>query len=615
MTELLNPTQLLLAARQRGVFCWADDASLLAGLAQPGVVLVSGKDAGSFLQSQLTSDVTSLSTGEGQLSARVTRKGHLTDVFSLHALWDPNRQQQHYLLLTEQQRCADLIASLDGFVFSEDVVFDDRTSSYAFLWLLGPNSPEVVNNLVAVDSELLYALHVAPWAESSAKNDDFAQAAWLTHLGLTGDPCFLLALPKTEPDLTEQPILWMQRCNEAKLTETSPKAFSSLLETLRMESGTIRVGSDTTDKPRLLPETGLEQHVVSYTKGCYLGQEIIARIRTYGQLPTALRGLLFEADDTSQGEALLSELPAPGEPVTLVDGTSIGIWSSRSYSPNINAVLAYAYLKKNHRTPGATFLTEGRSSAFKATVRLLPVYTSAQQGDKATALYDQAIAFFADGQEKQALDNLEKGLQLDPGFADAYEAIGVMLGRSGAFHEAIDFFRRLEEVAPDEPMVYTNLSLYYMKLGDQQTAEEQAAIALEKQLGRTSKTTAHLSQEPAQARIEDAKRKKDMFSRVLEIDAEDPVAWFGLGRALSSLGQWEQARDALQAAKQFDKNNSVVYLSLGKAMERLFFFEEAIDVYEQGIVTASRKGDLMPLKEMESRLLLLRASQETEQQE
>ena len=52
--------------------------------------------------------------------------------------------------------------------------------------------------------------------------------------------------------------------------------------------------------------------------------------------------------------------------------------------------------------------------------------------------------------------------------------IGVMLGKTGRFHEAIDFFRRLEEVAPDEPMVNTNLSVFYMKIGDKQTAEDQS---------------------------------------------------------------------------------------------------------------------------------------------
>ena len=67
-----------------------------------------------------------------------------------------------------------------------------------------------------------------------------------------------------------------------------------MLELLRIEAGIVRVGPDTRGRKRILPETGLEQHTVSYTKGCYLGQEVIARVRTYGALPFGLRGLVLE---------------------------------------------------------------------------------------------------------------------------------------------------------------------------------------------------------------------------------------------------------------------------------------------------------------------------------
>ncbi len=86
------------------------------------------------------------------------------------------------------------------------------------------------------------------------------------------------------------------------------------------------------------------------------------------------------------------------------------------------------------------------------------------------------IRMFASGDEPlkaQAL--LEEALRLDPSFADGYEALGVLLGRTGKFAEAIDIFKRLEEVAPNEPMVHTNLSLFYMKLGDKTAAEEEKA--------------------------------------------------------------------------------------------------------------------------------------------
>ena len=72
---------------------------------------------------------------------------------------------------------------------------------------------------------------------------------------------------------------------------TGAAAYSEGLETLRMEAGGIRVDADFGGKKHLLPETGLEHQAVSYSKGCYLGQEVIARVRTYGSVPRALRAL------------------------------------------------------------------------------------------------------------------------------------------------------------------------------------------------------------------------------------------------------------------------------------------------------------------------------------
>ena len=137
-----------------------------------------------------------------------------------------------------------------------------------------------------------------------------------------------------------------------------------------------------------------------------------------------------------------------------------------------------AYLGRNVRAPGTTLsLRSENGQAFQAEVALLPLYSAPDAQARVAQLYDLAIRTFADGDATGALARLNEALELDPTFADGYEAIGVILGKAGKYHEAIDFFRRLEEVAPNEPLVNTNLSLYYMKLGDKQTAEDEAGKA------------------------------------------------------------------------------------------------------------------------------------------
>jgi tetratricopeptide (TPR) repeat protein len=105
----------------------------------------------------------------------------------------------------------------------------------------------------------------------------------------------------------------------------------------------------------------------------------------------------------------------------------------------------------------------------------------------------------------------------------------------------------------------------------------------------------------------DAQRKKEMFSEILKIDPEDPIALFGMGNALAALGEWEPAALAYGRAAGVEADNSAVYLSHGKVLERLDRRGEAEAVYRAGMEVASRKGDLMPLKEMEHRVLLLGA--------
>jgi cytochrome c-type biogenesis protein CcmH/NrfG len=105
-----------------------------------------------------------------------------------------------------------------------------------------------------------------------------------------------------------------------------------------------------------------------------------------------------------------------------------------------------------------------------------------------------------------------------------------------------------------------------------------------------------------------AKRKMEMFQEVLEFDPEDPIALFGLGNAQITLEKFTEAEVSLTKALKVDSKNSAVYLSLGKVLEKNLKTQEAKETYEKGIKEASIKGDLMPLKEMETRLQLLKRS-------
>lgn len=595
------------------------------GFARMGALLVSGPDAASFLHSQVTNEVKALGPGEGNLSARVNRLGQLVELFSLHRLPDEVSGSPQYMLLVERDRAPLLREDFERFHFSEDVRIEEGSDRFEWVLLQGPLSTTAAENAWG-------KLRKKDWSglpENSVclfPGEDNRTAVLVFVRSLTGDPGFVFAIPHGS---RSNPAIWgdLEKAAAALgLLKLEGEELTEALEILRIEAGWVRVGFDVKPLDRVLPETGLEPQVVSYTKGCYLGQEVIARIRTYGSVPVALRGLLLDSsssdDPLGSHRATLRKLPESGADIVLEDGKAVGRIASRTVSPVLGRPVAYAFLDREDRTPGATLRFRGTDGLVSAQVVLLPFYRGRDAGSRVAFLHDQAVRLFAEGKDRRAVELLEEALRVDPSFVDGYEALGVILGRYERFHEAIDIFRRLEELAPEEPMVNTNLSLYYMKIGDKTKAEEEKAKAAVKRFRRPRTGQAGVSAEgkPEELAAEeearkkqDAEAKKKMFLEVLEIDPEDPVALFGLGTALSGLGDWAGAETALGKASKVDQNHSAVYLAWGKALAELGRAEEALEVFRKGIEVASRKGDLMPLKEMENRIFLLEASRPPEE--
>lgn len=591
------------------------------GWARPGVVMAEGPDAASFLHSQITNDVEGVAIGAGNLQARVLRTGHLQHVFSLH-----HPVEHGYALITEGDRAQALHDDLDAFLFADDVRLSVLPPQHALV-VQGPHSAALLDAVFGPlgfepwDTLPEHAVRVLRRAKGGLAVPAGSDAPWLVRRSLSGSTGFVILVPTAEALDAFAAALEAAAPDHAGLVVDAAR-FAAALEVLRVEAGLPRVAVETAGKKRLLPETGLEQQAVSYTKGCYLGQEVIARVRTYGSVPQLLRALVLHdhAGEAPSPEALaaLDALPPPGT-VVRRDGKKVGMLASRTWSPEVGAPVVLAYLHRDHRAPGEVLELEpdgdpalGGGAPFRATVHLLPLHHAPDSAARVQHLYDRAIKTFAAGgpdHASRALAFLEEALRLDPGFADAYEVVGVILGKSGRFHEAIDVFRRLEEVAPDEPLVNTNLSLYFMKLGDKDTAEDEAGKATLKQMAKARGASAgDVDADLQRSKRRDAERKQGMFRRVLDIDADDPVALFGLGTALSTLGQHDEAVEHLAHASAVDANNSAVYEAHGKALEALDRLDEALAVYRRGIEVASRRGDLMPLKAMQHRVLLLGGS-------
>jgi len=573
-------------ARERGLITpWN-------GVPALGALLVAGPDAAAHLQSQLTSDVTALAPGESQPSARLNRAGALMVDFTLARLPERGQPFAAFLVIVDRGLATMLADDLREHVVTGDVLIDDVSADFDGWLLQGPQAPAAA---AAIERPSASGTPGAP-AET-----------WSIELPLTGDPGCLLLQPRgAKPALgpVVEAAAAIHGLTPWPIDAHGEKAWRWLC----LEAGRLRAGVDYLPGRRALAQTGLEQAVVSLTKGCYLGQEVVARVRTYGSVPEAARAILFEATANEAAPAV----DRPGVPVHAEDGRTIGTWASAGWSTLWQAPVAIAFLDRAHRTPGTQLnLRLADGSVAPAQVRLSPLHAAAGGGnERARQLHERAVHRFSRGDDNGAIELLQQALRSDPSLAEAGEALGVILGRGGRFHEAIDIFKQLEELAPDEPMVHTNLSLFYMKLGDRQEAERQRELATLKRFAGIDDRRESEERAAAEtaARRGDAARKLAMFMEVLDLDGDDPLALMGAGNALTTLDRHAEGEPLLARARAAQPDNSALYLAHGRVQELLGRGAEAADTYRTGIVVASRKGDLQPLREMEHRLLMLTAA-------
>ena len=553
-------------AREGCVYFILDDWCLLAA---------TGKDTFSFLQSQTTNEVVNLAVGAGLGNALVDRKARLLCNFSLHKTSDTTA-----LILIETHQRDTLIHQLKEYQFREDISWNTEVPFNFLVALQGPKSPVLLERL----TESGPGLHNT--------NDVFTAniAGHETQVickSLTGEEGYVLACAETHQSDLIQAI---QKTGES--VGIIPIGAETR-DTLRIEAG-IPVYSRDMDKSHILPETGLEHSSVSYNKGCYIGQEVIARIKTYGSPAFALMGIVLEGDT----------LPAMDARIQMKT-KKIGVVKSSVYSPSLDKVIALAYLQKDFRSPDQTYKVTLNDEPAKVTTCLLPFYQTAGKTERAKQLHHDALALF---KNENNLDRpialLREAIALDPKYAPGYEALGVMLSKQNQLDEAIALMKRLAEIDPQEIMAHTNLSIYYMQQGRIEDAElekgEATAIQFEKLIEEKQAEKARATQ--ASQQQQDRERQVEMFHKVLEIDPVDQVANFGLGSIYLDTGKYEEAVGPLQTVVEHYQDHSAAYLVLGKALEKLERREDAAGVYQKGIEAASKKGDLMPLRDMQNRL-------------
>ncbi len=303
--------------------CLRESAAVL-DLSHRGRLCVTGADRARFLHGQVTNAVKDLKPGEGCYAALVTAKGRLVSDLHVHCLRDE-------LLLDLEPGCRERVrARLEEFVIADDVQVVDVAPHYAHFSVLGPAAPKVVGRVgLTLDG-------LPSPGQLRQVNDPVWGEVVCAHQPRGAETGFDLFVP------IGVGIEFAGRLLTEAREEGGGLAGWDALELVRVEAGIPRFGADM-DETNLAPEAGIEARAISYQKGCYIGQEVIARIRTYGQVTRALRGLVLPEG--------LPVLPKKGD-VLRQAGREVGQITSAVLSPRLRRPIALGYVRKECNAMG-----------------------------------------------------------------------------------------------------------------------------------------------------------------------------------------------------------------------------------------------------------------------
>lgn len=340
----------------------------------------------------------------------------------------------------------------------------------------------------------------------------------------------------------------------------------------------------------LINNTHLDELAVSYSKGCYPGQETVAKIDS--RRGAAFKPVLLTSENASNLQTGKIEK----------EGKKIG--EIRSFTQIEGVTYAYALLNRESRVDKTSLHFIAGEHEFIMTVNYFP-YLKLSKKHIAQDYYDAAVEVFKNNNNKKAIEYFQIAIDMAPDFEDAYESLGVVYGREQEFEKAIEMMEKLKSINPKCLMAYTNLSLYHMKIGNIETAEKfksEATLLNFQVLGDEAKNKKEMAAIEQRKNAERDKRE-GMFLQVLDLDAEDAMANNGMGEIEFERNQYDKAKKYFETAITGDKKYSVAYLGLAKTLIKLGDKKALRDTLEKGIKVASNNGDLMPANEMQSLLL------------
>ena len=316
----------------------------LIDLSHRAMLQFTGPDRLPFLQGMLSNDLRPLKMFEGQQAAILTQQGKIiADVRVLCAMnsfyldfWEPLKDK--------------ILSHLNRYLVADEVEIVDPNENWQMLSVQGPHAEALLKEVCG-----LVELPAQAMGHGMIQFD--GAPVCVVRADRFGEPGYdvIVGTAKLEQ--------MAQRLTEAGRQHQAQWCGEQAQNILRVEAGVPRYGVDMTED-NLLLETGLDQ-AVSFTKGCYLGQEVVERIRSRGHVNRKLCGLLLDGLTAARA----------GDTVS-AGGKDAGKITSSVLSPALNRPIALAMITKDYWNPGTVLSVMHQGCAIGATVTPLPFIPS-----------------------------------------------------------------------------------------------------------------------------------------------------------------------------------------------------------------------------------------------
>lgn len=311
---------------------------------------LTGEDRAKFLHRIISNDIESLTTGQGTYAMLLTHRGKIITDLNITVLEDA------ISIDTAPETMESLFSELDKYIIADDVELSDVTAETGAIAVHGPKSGDLVQSVLGLNG-----IATLPERYNCVReaDGDFKHTIVCVRTDSTGEMGWTLY---TVAEALGS--LWETLMTEGERFNVQPIGWNAL-ESLRIEAGVPRYGTELTDA--VIPLEAELEHAIDFEKGCYIGQEIVARMKYRGHPNRLLRGLEVDGKPIPQDDCKLHRN------ATVFDGDkAVGWVTSSTFAPTLAQEIALGYVRIAVTEAGSRVQVETSDGRVDATVVRLP---------------------------------------------------------------------------------------------------------------------------------------------------------------------------------------------------------------------------------------------------